>query len=27
VPEPSPLDLLQIALALLAGLMYRRFRA
>jgi len=27
VPEPSPLDLLQIALALLAGLAYRRFRA
>jgi len=27
VPEPSPMDLLQIALALLAGLAYRRFRA
>ena len=27
VPEPSPVDLLQIALALLAGLAYRRFRA
>jgi hypothetical protein len=27
VPEPSPVDLLQIALALLAGLVYRRFRA
>ena len=27
VPEPSPIDLLQIALALLAALAYRRFRA
>lgn len=27
VPEPSPVDLLQIALALFAGLVYRRFRA